>query len=314
MKHFFNHKMEPRFKNKRLHYQLAGTSYSNFETSLEHLNDYPPYLLRLLLLKLYEYEPGLIELIISSFMNNNVKIKKDRYDVLCFDLDYQFHGDPIIVKLESPITHTEVYKRKIIMRYSWFSETYIGLELSYTEHASPYIHDLFSYKDNESEIYNFKHYVFDHDNNKLECYLTHHQIDREGPPSYSGNIISISLIENYHTLIDTICKPPTPYQPKLDLKRDEIMFDEIDQEAREKVLQGRGPDFSVYNSVKIFKAIVYRDLGPKHQLFRLKGFYDEIEYFNEITGLDRTPPQKCAFLYADCDCHCHGAEPLIFNP
>jgi len=306
--------MEPRFKNKRLHYQLSGSSYSNFETSLEHLNEYPPCLLRLLLLKLYEYEPGLIELIISSFMNNNVKIKKDTYDAIRFDLDYQFHGSPILVKVEEPITENDVYIRKIIMCYSWFSETYIGLELSRTEYVHKFIHDLISNEDNENQICKFKHYIFDHDNNKVECYLSHHQIEREGTPSYSGNIVCISLIQNYYTIIDTICKPPTPYQPKLDLKRDKIVFDEIDHEEREKVLQGKGPDFSVYNSVNIFKAIVYRSLGPKHQLLRLKGFYDEIRYINEITGQELTPPQKCAFLYADCDCHCHGAKPLIFKP
>ena len=301
--------MEPRFKNKRLHYQLSGTSYSNFETSLEYVNDYSPCLLRLFLKKLYDYEPGLVKVIISSFMNNNVKIKKDTYDAIRFDLDYQFHGSPILVKVEIPVTPNAVYRRKIVMCYSWFSDTYIGLELSYTEHASPLIHYLISGVNNETEVYNFKHYSFD-DNNRVKCYLSHHQLERDGIPSYIGNIVCISLIENYHTLIDTICKPLTPSRPKLDIERDKIVFDEIDHDEREKVIEGEGPRYSIYNSVKMESVLVHRNLGEKHQLLRLKGFYDEIPY----TLLNETNYQKTVNLYADCDCCCHGATPLVFKP
>lgn len=287
------------------HFLCCGNSYSNYKTTLNNINQYSCATLRLFLEAIYNYEPGLINIVLF-FMNNkiNKKILKERIKQYKTQLTTMV-GKCFVVKVEKNYGKGNIDVNYIIMRQSSYinSEYYTGLQINkYKNNINSYIHRLIHNSDLEYWCYydsilnwykiNFKDLIL-------------YKVSSDN--IFSNNIIYYAKIICISPLVDlykknNIYKMTSKYRPQLDLRRDLEIFPEIDHDMRNKILgktemtyelwRKLHQEYNLYNHINIAKQFILDDDNKK--IIRVKGFYDETICDGVL--------KKHFYCFPDCDC------------
>jgi len=332
------------------HYLFNGNSYCNYKSTLYNINNqHSNVILRLLLEKIYNYEPGIVKIILY-FMNNNIfeKEKKDKTDKINKTniINMLYNNKFFVVKTEKNYGGNNIHVEQFILtakyyynghnHFKIYNENYNSLIFcnglpidTYNNRINCYIHKLM-YGDYNTTFVN--NYSINIKKMTLQNHINYHI-------KYNTKIICISPIYDLYNNHNQLYNLPNKYNTMVNINKPLINpFLSINHVMRNKIIsninkfqninKGLDVNYNRYNYVDVEKYLILmnkfstkfsdkiKNLNQEaNQIVKEEVNKEETQELIKINGFyDENYDEKSKHFYCFTDCDCsYYKKPLYFK-